>query len=73
MISSTKPLSRLVADVLNDVGRFLELVAPSFPHIFLLLVCLASVSSVSWIPLWSDIRTTVVCHTGHSGYRWHGN
>jgi hypothetical protein len=36
---------RLVADVLNDVGRFLELVAPSFPHLFLPLVCLASVST----------------------------
>ncbi|CAI7992683.1 RUS family member 1 [Geodia barretti] len=36
---------RLVADVLNDVGRFLELVAPSLPHLFLPLVCLASVST----------------------------
>ena len=38
---------RLVADVLNDVGKFLELLAPVFPHLFLFLVCTASVSSVS--------------------------
>lgn len=36
---------RLVADVLNDVGRFLELLAPHFPHLFLLIVCSASVST----------------------------
>ena len=31
--------SRLFADVLNDVGKFLELLAPIFPNFFLLLVC----------------------------------
>ena len=39
---------RLVADVLNDVGHFLELLAPLFPHLFLFIVCTASISTVSW-------------------------
>lgn len=38
--------SRLAADFLNDLGTFLELLAPLFPF-FLLLVCAASVSKVS--------------------------
>ena len=37
---------RLVADVLNDVGKCLELLAPLFPQLFLTLVCAASVSMV---------------------------
>lgn len=35
---------RLVADVLNDVGHFLELLAPLFPQLFLFIVCTASIS-----------------------------
>ena len=37
---------RLVADILNDVATFLELLAPLFPSIFLYIVCMASISKV---------------------------
>lgn len=37
---------RLVADILNDVANFLELLAPLFPSVFLLIVCSASVAKV---------------------------
>lgn len=37
---------RLVADILNDVATFLELLAPLFPALFLYIVCVASVSKV---------------------------
>lgn len=40
-------LCRLVADILNDLGTFLELLAPLFPHLFLAIVCAASISRVS--------------------------
>ena len=40
---------RLVADVLNDIGLCLELLAPLFPSIFLLIVCMASVTKVTMI------------------------
>lgn len=38
---------RLVADVLNDLATFLELLAPHFPYFFLLFICAASVSKVA--------------------------
>ncbi|XP_018588194.2 RUS family member 1 isoform X2 [Scleropages formosus] len=34
---------RLVADVLNDVAMFMEILAPSFPACFTLIVCIAGV------------------------------
>jgi hypothetical protein len=34
---------RLFADVINDIGLSLDLVAPMFPAHFVLLVCVASV------------------------------
>ena len=37
---------RLVADILNDVATFLELLAPLFPSVFLYIVCVAGVSKV---------------------------
>lgn len=39
-------IHRLVADVLNDVGIMLDLLAPLFPGIFLLIACVASLSRV---------------------------
>lgn len=39
-------LYRLVADILNDVATFLELLAPLFPTLFLYIVCVASISKV---------------------------
>jgi hypothetical protein len=36
--------NRLFADVLNDVAIFIELLAPIFPAIFVLIACLASVA-----------------------------
>lgn len=38
---------RLVADIMNDLANFLELLAPLFPAFFLFIVCAASVSKVS--------------------------
>lgn len=38
---------RIVADILNDLANFLELLAPLFPQLFLLIVCCASVSKVT--------------------------
>lgn len=35
---------RLIADILNDLANFFELLAPLFPGLFLLIVCSASVS-----------------------------
>jgi hypothetical protein len=40
---------RLVADILNDVATFLELLAPLFPTLFLYIVCVASLSKVCYI------------------------
>lgn len=37
---------RLIADLMNDLATFLELLAPLFPSLFLLIVCCASVSKV---------------------------
>ncbi len=37
---------RLVADVLNDLAMFLDLLAPIFPHLFMLIICLSSVTRV---------------------------
>lgn len=37
---------RLIADILNDLANFLELLAPLFPSFFLPIVCSASVSKV---------------------------
>ncbi|KAI1884023.1 hypothetical protein AGOR_G00222110 [Albula goreensis] len=34
---------RLVADVLNDIAMFMEIVAPNFPACFTLIVCIAGV------------------------------
>ncbi|KAG7459919.1 hypothetical protein MATL_G00215690 [Megalops atlanticus] len=34
---------RLVADVLNDIAMFMEIVAPNFPTCFTLIVCIAGV------------------------------
>lgn len=34
---------RLVADVLNDLALFIELVSPAFPGYFALCVCIASI------------------------------
>ena len=35
---------RLVADVLNDAAMLVELLSPAFPQLFVLLVCIASLS-----------------------------
>ena len=40
---------RLVADILNDLGNFLELLAPLFPAVSLLIVCSASVAKVKFL------------------------
>ena len=42
-----KPLLRLMADVLNDLAILLNLIAPLFPDLFLLISCFASISRVS--------------------------
>ena len=40
---------RLAADVFNDLAIFLELLAPFFPGFFLLIVCSATLSRVSYL------------------------
>jgi hypothetical protein len=35
---------RILADVLNDVAMTLELIAPSFPSAFFVILCVASVA-----------------------------
>jgi len=35
---------RLMADILNDLAMLLELLAPLFPHLFLLLLCIGSIA-----------------------------
>ncbi len=42
-------LLRLVADALNDLSILLNLVAPLFPDIFLIIACFASLCRVSSI------------------------
>uniref|UniRef100_A0A3B3TF24 RUS family member 1 n=1 Tax=Paramormyrops kingsleyae TaxID=1676925 RepID=A0A3B3TF24_9TELE len=37
------PLLRLVADVLNDIAMFMEILAPSFPACFTFIVCIAGI------------------------------
>ena len=46
MMSGLCMILRLVADVLNDVGIMLDLLAPMFPGVFLLIACVASLSRV---------------------------
>ena len=38
---------RLVADILNDVALFLELLAPLFPFMFMMIICAASAAKVT--------------------------
>lgn len=71
---------RLVADILNDVATFLELLAPLFPTIFLYIVCVASVSKVrgwklieaaasSWLT-WCDCRQLLAWREELRGRPW---
>ena len=39
-------LFRLVADILNDIALFMELLAPLIPFLFLTIVCVASAAKV---------------------------
>jgi hypothetical protein len=38
---------RLFADLINDVALFLDMLAPSWPRLFLPLICLSSIFKVS--------------------------
>ena len=52
---------RLVADIMNDVGTFLELLTALFPYFFSLIVCLASVSKVSITGITQPASSPVTC------------
>lgn len=42
-----KFVTRLFADVLNDIAMFMEILAPYFPACFTLIVCTAGIFKVN--------------------------
>ena len=48
---------RFIADILNDTAIFLELISPMFPAIFLLILCIASVTKVTMVINLSNVTT----------------
>ena len=63
---------RLIADILNDLANFLDLVAPIFPGMFLPIVCSASIAKVR------EVGERVMCPpcvlaSGYRGDGWGGH
>ena len=48
---------RFIADILNDMAIFLELISPMFPAIFLLILCIASITKVTMVIDMSNVAT----------------
>ena len=59
-LTTKQYLYRLVADILNDVATFLELLAPLFPTLFLYIVCVASLSKVHHIKIHSFLLQRLI-------------
>ncbi|VDM96689.1 unnamed protein product [Onchocerca ochengi] len=53
---------RLIADCFNDLAFCLDLIAPIFPHLFMLIICLSSMVRAVVGVAGSATRTTIVNH-----------
>ncbi len=62
-------LLRLVADALNDLSILMNLVAPLFPDVFLIIACFASLCRVSSIECYVRVfQPGLFIHYTHHSY-----